>query len=77
MSNNYFPQPLLSLLHAWLLAFMKSLALLVSWVVGLLTMLMTSDANNFVNSKSHARENPLLAGYLETVVVYVFSEHKV
>ena len=64
-------------MHAWLLVFMKSLALLVSWVVGFLTMLITSNANNFVNSKSHARENPLLAGYLHTVVVYAFSEDKV
>ena len=54
-----------------------ALQLLVSLVVGLLTMLMRSDANNFINSKSHARENPLLASYLHTVVVYVFSEHRV
>ena len=29
------------------------------------TTQMTSDANDFVNAKSHARENPLLAGYIQ------------
>ena len=49
---------------------------LVSCVFGLLTMQLTSDANYFVNAKSHAREKQLLTGCLYTVVVYQFSEHK-
>ena len=39
-------------------------------------MQLTSDANYFVNAKSHAREKQLLTGCLYTVVVYQFSEHK-
>ena len=43
-----------SLLHSWLLAFTKSFASLVSRVFGLLSTRLTSDANDFVNAKSHA-----------------------
>ena len=42
---------------AWRLAFTKSLTLLIS------TMRLTSDANDFVNNKHHARDKPLLTGY--------------
>ena len=30
------------------------------------TTRLTSDANNFVNAKSHARKKPLLAGYMQS-----------
>ena len=56
-----------SLLHALLLAFTESFAsLLVSVSVFFLTtrLTCTSDANYFVNTKSHAREKQLLTGYL-------------
>ena len=55
---------------AWLLAFTKSFAWLVCRVVGFSqgvnepTKRETTHANDFVNAKSHAREKPLLAGYL-------------
>ena len=39
---------------AWLLAFTR---------LGLSVEELVSHANDFVNAKTHARENPLLAGY--------------
>ena len=65
-------------MHAWLLAFTKSFTSLVSCVFGLLSTRLTSEAD-FVNaktSKSQARGKGLLTGYLRTVLVYEFSEHK-
>ena len=48
---------------AWLLAFTKSFAWLVCRNVNKPTTQQTSNANDFVNAKSHARETePLLAG---------------
>ena len=53
---------------ACFLAFTKSLASLVSRVVGLVctpqqkpTTRQTSDTNDFINAKRHAKEKPLLA----------------
>ena len=55
------------------LAFTKSLVSLVCRVVGFCwgvqnkpTTRLTSDANDFVNAKKHAREKPLLAGYFRS-----------
>ena len=58
---------------AWLLTFTKSFASFFSRIVGLFytgqplsnkpTARPISDANDFVNAKSHAREKPLLVGF--------------
>ena len=58
---------------AWLLKFTKSFASFFSRIVGLFytgqplsnkpTARPISDANDFVNAKSHAREKPLLVGF--------------
>ena len=51
-------------LLAWLLALTKSSISLVRLVVGLMHNYATaSDANDFVNAKSHARKKLPLAGY--------------
>ena len=64
-------------MHAWILAFTKSFASLVSCVFGLLSTRLISEAD-FVNAKtrkSQARGKKLLTQYLRTVLVYEFSEH--
>ena len=47
---------------AWPIFFTKSFA----WTLGLNkpTRRLTSNANDFVNARSNAREKPLLAGYI-------------
>ena len=47
---------------AWLIFFTKSFA----WTLGLNkpTRRLTSNANDFVNARSNAREKALLAGYI-------------
>ena len=51
------------MLDGQFLLFTKFFASLVSRIVGLFyTTRLTSDANDFVNAKSHAREKPLFAG---------------
>ena len=65
-------------MHAWLLAFTKSFASLVSCVFVLLSTRLTSEEYfaNAKTSKSQARGKKLLTRYLRTVLVYKFSENK-
>ena len=46
-------------------SFLSCMAFSIYEVITLLisTMRLTSDANDFVNNKHHARDNPLLPGY--------------
>ena len=70
----FLPHPLPALLLAPFFA--RCLTLVPRSLLLNRTETLATQAKDFVNAKTHAREKQLLTGFLRTVVVYAFSENK-